>query len=82
MRLRFRMRFGTVRGNYLAVGRSVTQRLRMPGHSPFRSFKTSPEIIRLTLEFRQNHATFLAVEVLQSSVHRNILCPTGSGCCT
>ncbi len=31
---------------------------------------------------RQNHATFLAVEVLVSSVHRNILCPAGRGCCT
>ena len=28
------------------------------------------------------HATFLAAEVLASSVHRNILCPTGRGCCT
>jgi hypothetical protein len=27
-------------------------------------------------------ATFLAAEVLASSVHRNILCPAGSGCCT
>ena len=25
----------------------------------------------------QNHATFLAAEVLVSSVHRNILCPAG-----
>jgi hypothetical protein len=31
---------------------------------------------------RQNHATFLAVEVLVSFVHRNILCPMGAGCCT
>ena len=31
---------------------------------------------------RQNHATFLAVEVLVSFVHRNILCPLGAGCCT
>jgi hypothetical protein len=30
----------------------------------------------------ENHATFLAAEVLASSVHRNILCPVGSGCCT
>jgi hypothetical protein len=28
------------------------------------------------------HATFLAAEVLASSVHRNILRPQGSGCCT
>ena len=28
---------------------------------------------------RQNHATFLAVEVLASSVHRNILSPAGRG---
>jgi hypothetical protein len=31
---------------------------------------------------RQNHATFLTVEVLVSFIHRNILCPTGAGCCT
>ena len=31
---------------------------------------------------RQNHATFLAVQVLVSFVHRNILCPEGRGCCT
>ena len=31
---------------------------------------------------RQNHATFLTVKVLVSFVHRNILCPTGAGCCT
>ena len=30
----------------------------------------------------QNHATVLAVEVLVSSVHRNIPCPAGAGCCT
>jgi hypothetical protein len=28
----------------------------------------------------KNHTTFLAAEVLASSVHRNILSPTGSGC--
>jgi hypothetical protein len=28
------------------------------------------------------HATFLAAEVLASSVHRNILCPKGRRCCT
>ena len=27
----------------------------------------------------ENHATFLAAEVLASSVHRNILCPVGGG---
>ena len=27
-------------------------------------------------------ATFLAAEVLAASVHRNILCPEGAGCCT
>ena len=32
--------------------------------------------------FGEYHATFLAAEVLASSVHRNILCPTGRGCCT
>jgi hypothetical protein len=30
----------------------------------------------------EDHATFLAAEGIASSVHRNILCPTGSGCCT
>jgi hypothetical protein len=30
----------------------------------------------------ENHATFLAAEVLASSVHRNTLCPSGHGCCT
>ena len=30
----------------------------------------------------ENHATFLTVEVLVSSVHRNILCPAGGWCCT
>ena len=30
----------------------------------------------------KDHATFLAAEVLASSVHRNILCPAGRGCCT
>ena len=30
----------------------------------------------------EDHATFLAAEVLASSVHRNILCPVGRGCCT
>lgn len=30
----------------------------------------------------KDHATFLAAEVLASSVHRNILCPGGRGCCT
>lgn len=30
----------------------------------------------------ENHATFLAAEVLASSVHRNILCPAGFRCCT
>jgi len=30
----------------------------------------------------ENHATFLTVEVLASSVHRNILCPVGFRCCT
>ena len=32
--------------------------------------------------FGECHATFLAAEVLASSVHRNILRPMGSGCCT
>ena len=31
---------------------------------------------------RQNHAAFLTVEMLVSSVHRNILCPAGRGRCT
>ena len=31
------------------MGRSVTQRSRMPGHNPSRYFKTSPEIIRLAM---------------------------------
>jgi hypothetical protein len=30
----------------------------------------------------ENHATFLAAEVLASSVHCNILRPSGSRCCT
>jgi pimeloyl-ACP methyl ester carboxylesterase len=30
----------------------------------------------------KDHATFLAAEVLASSVHRNILRPVGHGCCT
>ena len=30
----------------------------------------------------EDHATFLAAEMLASSVHRNIIRPTGSGCCT
>ena len=38
-----------VRGNSLEVGRSVIQRLTMPRRSPFRYFKTSPEIIRLAV---------------------------------
>jgi len=32
--------------------------------------------------FREDHATFLAAEVLASSVHHNILRPSGHGCCT
>jgi hypothetical protein len=35
-----------------------------------------------TLMLGENHATFLAVEVLTFSVHRNILCPAGFRCCT
>ena len=35
-----------------------------------------------TLMLGENHATFLTVEVLTSSVHRNILCPLGFRCCT
>ena len=50
-----------------------------PRHSALRLIQ---RINRLTLEFRQDHATFLAVALLVSSVHRNILRPTGSGCCT
>ncbi len=34
------------------------------------------------LMLSENHATFLTAEVLTSSVHRNILYPAGSGCCT
>ena len=30
----------------------------------------------------EDHATFLAAEVLASSFHRNILCPAGRGRCT
>lgn len=35
-----------------------------------------------TVLLGKDHATFLAAEVLASSVHRNTLCPSGSGCCT
>jgi hypothetical protein len=34
------------------------------------------------LMFGENHATYFTVEVLASSVHRNILCPVGCRCCT
>jgi hypothetical protein len=37
---------GTVRGNRLEAGSVATWRCPMTKHSPFRYFKTSPEIIR------------------------------------
>jgi hypothetical protein len=40
---------GTVRGNRLEAGRAVAYRCRMTKRSPFRYFKTSPEIIRLAV---------------------------------
>jgi len=40
---------GTVRQNELETGWAVSYPLRMTKHSPFRYFKTSPEIIRLAV---------------------------------
>jgi len=40
---------GTVRQNELETGRAVLHPRRMTKHSPFRYFKTSPEIIRLAV---------------------------------
>ena len=40
---------GTVRQNELETGKSTLHPCRMTKHSPFRYFKTSPEIIRLAV---------------------------------
>ena len=40
-----------------------------------------PQAAALTM-LGEDHAMFLAAEVLASSVHRNILCPAVRGCCT
>ena len=40
---------GTVKQNKLETGRAVSKPLRMTKYSPFRYFKTSPEIIRLAV---------------------------------
>ena len=40
---------GIVRQNELETGRVALYPLRMTKHSPFRYFKTSPEIIRLAV---------------------------------
>ena len=40
---------GTVKQNKLETGRAVLKPRHMTKHSPFRYFKTSPEIIRLAV---------------------------------
>jgi hypothetical protein len=40
---------GSVRLNFFEVDRMTLQRLLMTKHSPFRYFKTSPEVIRLAV---------------------------------
>jgi len=40
---------GTVRRNELEMGQAALYHRRMTKHSPFRYFKTSPEIIRLAV---------------------------------
>jgi len=40
---------------------------------------TDHPLTATTFMLGENHATFLAAEVLASSVHRNILCPAGCG---
>ena len=54
---------------------------------PDRAGRTAEEMVdrpkaRPAPMLAQNHATFLAVEVPVSFVHRNILCPASPGCCT
>ena len=75
-------------GTLRAVGvRRQPIRATMPQFPPDRARRTAqkpadlPKARPATM-LRQNHATFLAVEVLVSSVHRNILCPAGVRCCT
>ena len=43
---------------------------------------TDNPLAAATNMFGENHAAFLAAEVLASFVHRNILCPVGRGGCT
>jgi len=57
---------------------------QFPADRARRAAKKTPDrpLATASIVLGEYHATFLATEVLASSVHRNILCPTGRGCCT
>ena len=57
---------------------------QFPANRAGRPVKNGPDypLAAASTMLGEDHATFLAAEVLASSVHRNILCPAVRGCCT
>jgi hypothetical protein len=68
-----------------AIGTVIlTTPRQFPANRARRPVKKHPDrlLAAAPVMFGVYHATFLAAEVLASSVHRNILCPKGRRCCT
>jgi len=68
-----------------AIGTVIlTTPRQFPANRARRPVKKHPDrlLAAAPVMFGEYHATFLAAEVLASSVHRNILCPKGRRCCT